>query len=123
MSESESNRSIIYVVAGVFLVVVAITWCCAASAYARREGLPGIDAPRRLSGAGRTLALRAVLQLGYNGVAQIPSAPSVLSYSWNNEPLILQIGFGLAGLVLVGGVVMRVVESKLSQPVKRYRRR
>jgi len=121
MSHSEARWPIAYVVAGVFLIVVGITWCCAASAYAGREGMPQFEG--RIPGSRRGLAIRAVLPVLTNGVTHLGSIPTVLSHTWNNDPLILQIGFGLAIAVVVGGLLMRVVESQINQPIKRTRRR
>jgi hypothetical protein len=124
MSESDSKWSVKYVVAGVFLIVVGITWCCAASSYAGSDGRVRSDSLiGMLPETRKVYARKTVYQLLYNGLVAVPSAPYVLSHTWNNEPLILQIGGGLAVLVLVGGGVMRAVESRLNQPVKRHRRR
>lgn len=124
MSDSEARWPIAYVVAGVFLLVVALTWCCAASSYAGREGLP--DLSSRVSDmpvSRRGMATRSVSQLFFNGISHLGSIPTVLSHTWNNEPLILQVGFGLAVAVLIGGGLMRLAEAQINQPIKRTRRR
>lgn len=119
----EANWSIPQVTVGVSLVVAFLFWCCAASAYASREGEP-IDLkgvrPRR---AAISFFAQAVGRFAWHSVTQVPSAVSVMGYVLSERRGLLIGALVVEGLVIAGGMGLEFAERRLNPPRKKKRKR
>lgn len=106
------------------LVVALLLWCCAASAYADRDGH---RFQRPDSGVRRTAPLvffgQMVGRLAWQSVAQIPSAPWVIGYVVSERRGLLIGGLVVEALVISTGMGLQMLEGRIDPPRKRKRKR
>lgn len=119
-----TNWSIPQVTIGVSMVVALLFWCCAASAYADRDG-HRFQRPER--GVRRTAPLvffgQMVGRLAWQSVAQIPSAPWVIGYVVSERRGLLIGGLIVEAMVISGGMGLQMLESRIDPPRKKKRKR
>lgn len=106
------------------LVVALLLWCCAASAYADRDG-HRFQRPDR--GVRRAAPLvffgQMVGRLAWQSVAQIPSAPWVIGYVVSERRGLLIGGLVVEALVISTGMGLQMLEGRIDPPRKRKRKR
>jgi hypothetical protein len=134
--KSQGAWSAPQVVVGLTLVVLALTWMMAASAYAtarhqaqvaaaEEDGEvaagPYLPRPRFRRASGLVFGAAMLATFLKNAVVEIPHAPQVLWFAFT-ERLLIPIGFVLTeGIVIAFGVGLSVAERTLESPAKKRR--
>lgn len=119
-----TNWSIPQVTVGISIVVALLFWCCAASAYADRDGhrfQPPETRVRRT--APLVLFGQMVGRFAWHSVAQIPSAPWVIGYVVTERRGLLIGGLVVEAIVITGGMGLQMLESRIDPPRKKKRKR
>ncbi|HTN01732.1 hypothetical protein [Planctellipticum variicoloris] len=118
-----ANWSIPQVTIGVSIVAAILFWCCAASAYASRDGNPIDLRGLRPRAASRAFAVQMVGNFAWHSVAQIPSAPWVIGYVMTERRGLLIGGLVVEALIITGGMGLQMLERRIDPPRKKKRKR
>jgi hypothetical protein len=122
-SPAEVHLSIPQVTICVSLVVALLFWCCAASAYADRDGHRFQQPARRARGAAISFFVQVAGRFAWQSVAQIPSAPWVIGYVVSERRGLLIGGLIVEAMVITGGMGLQMLESRIELPRKKKRKR
>lgn len=125
--ESEQNKSLLWMVAMVALVIALFGWAFLAAGYAHhaegwRQG--GAETADEIGGSSsgrrgattsvRRVASRAFADFVMNAFRQVPNFPQVIAHNLQHRLWLVGLLVGLEGLVIFGGWKLRHLDRELA---------
>lgn len=122
--QTEQEKSIIWVIAMVVLLIAVFGWAFAAAGYAHSEqgwrsgGVQGAEQRRSISRGAR----RALFDFVANAFAQIPNMPAVIGFTIKRRLWLAMTVVVLEIVALISGAGLKALEKRLSSPPRRRKK-